>query len=112
MSRLLAGFTALEDVEASFGVARSWTTARTPRIIPTGLEDCQMLRPMSTPAAPACTELYASSSASSSVSSFGPPATTSGTGHPSTTLSKSCSQQHVFTKTASHSAALHDPQQR
>src|SRR5439155_692340 len=67
------GFAPLTRSSASFGVARSCTTARMPRIMPTGFVDCQMLRPMSTPFAPSWIASYASSSASSSVSSFGPP---------------------------------------
>lgn len=61
--------------------------ALTARIIGIGNWDCQMFRPMSTPADPALIELYASSSASRS-GIFGPPATITGTGQLFTTLSK------------------------
>src|SRR5439155_759763 len=49
--------------------------------------------------------------ASNSVSSFGPPATTSGTGHDSTTLEKS-SQKYVLTKWAPNSAAIRQARPR
>src|SRR5207249_3472479 len=65
------GFAPFTRSSASFGVARSCTMARIPRIMPTGFEDCQMFRPMSTPRAPSWIDSYASSRASSSVSSLG-----------------------------------------
>src|SRR2546428_13541166 len=106
MGRLLAGLAALEDVEG-FLRRRPIVDDRPDRADHAdrvgGLPD---VAAMSTPAAPASRESYASSSASSSVSSLGPPATTRGTGQPSTTLSKSGSQKYVFTKCAPNSAAM------
>ena len=63
-----------------------------------------MLRPISTPTAPAFMALYVNSNASFS-GSFFPPATIIGTGHDSTTFSK-FSQKYVFTICAPCSAAI------
>ena len=72
---------------ASFTFISPWIIALTAFIIGTGLSDCQMLRPMSTPTAPALIALYANCNASRS-GIFFPPATMIGTGHDSTTFLK------------------------
>ena len=53
----------------------------------TGLSDCQMLRPISTPTAPAFSASYVNFKASFS-GIFFPPAIIIGTGHDFTTFSK------------------------
>jgi N-acetylglucosamine-6-sulfatase len=61
---------------------RAWIM---PRVSPL----CQMLRPKTTPAAPAWVASWTTCSVSSTVSTFGPPATRTGTGQFPVTLSKS-----------------------
>ncbi|OPY07579.1 MAG: hypothetical protein A4E67_01200 [Syntrophaceae bacterium PtaB.Bin038] len=54
----------------------------------TGWGLCQMLRPRLTPTAPRFMPSWTKAITSISVSHFGPPAITTGTGQPSVTLSK------------------------
>src|SRR5262245_51336222 len=76
----------LNKSNASAGLVFLCTTALIAAIIAFGASDWKMLRPMSTPAAPPCTALWAMVSASSS-GSFLPPAITIGTGQEAVTVS-------------------------
>ena len=73
-------------------------------IIATGLSDCHMLRPISTPTAPAFSASNVNFKASFS-GIFLPPAIIIGTGQDFTTFSK-FSQKYVFTICAPCSAAV------
>src|SRR3990172_4559544 len=90
---------------ASATVPFSWMIWRNARIIGTGCGLCQMFLPRFTPMAPLCIPSWTNSNTSFSVSTFGPPAITTGTGQPFTTLSK-FSHQYVFTTLAPSSAAI------
>ena len=89
-SEFLTGFSLQSfsySVNASLTLELPCTIDLTARIIGTGLSDCQMFRPISTPTAPLLIELYANSSALRS-GIFLPPAIIIGTGQDSTTFSK------------------------